>query len=94
MAPNDPQQDDHLRFSRDRNFALHGEIMMLSFLLLFAVFLSFILFFLCIKRSRSSANLQEYSSDQIPPSKFSAVQPKAHFGRSSNEAACVANCTV
>ncbi|XVF76867.1 hypothetical protein PTKIN_Ptkin13bG0301200 [Pterospermum kingtungense] len=97
MAPDDPQQDDHLLFSRDRNFALHGEIMMLIFLLLFAVFLSFLLFFLYIRRSRSNANLQEYSSDQISPTKFSHVQPKAHFGRgsTSNEsAACVASGTV
>ncbi|XWS67274.1 hypothetical protein CRYUN_Cryun05aG0273400 [Craigia yunnanensis] len=75
MAPDDSQQDDHLLFSRDRNFALHGEIMMLIFLLLFAVFLSFLLLFLYIKRSRSNANLQD-SSEQISSSKFSRVSPR------------------
>ena len=82
MAPDDPQQDDHLLYSRDRNFALHGEIMMLIFLLLFAVFLSFLLFFLYIKRYRSEFNLQD-SSEQISPNKFSSVQLKAHFERGS-----------
>ncbi|XVE97127.1 hypothetical protein REPUB_Repub02eG0283900 [Reevesia pubescens] len=85
MAPDDPQlDDDHLLFSRDRNFALNGEIMMLISLLLFAVFLSFLLFFLYVKCSRSNANLQEYySSDQVSPSKFSGVQLKANFERGS-----------
>ncbi|KAK6231180.1 hypothetical protein SCA6_001253 [Theobroma cacao] len=26
MAPDDPQQNDHLLFSRDRHFALHGPV--------------------------------------------------------------------
>lgn len=79
MSPGYPQQqhDDHLLLSRDRKFALHGEIMMLIFLLLFAVFLSF-LFFLFMKRysSTTNASLQEYSSDQhVSPNKFSGCQP-------------------
>ncbi|GMI96425.1 hypothetical protein HRI_003311800 [Hibiscus trionum] len=78
MAPYEPQQDDdHVLVSRDRNFALHGEIMLLIFLLLFALFLAFLLFFLYMKGFRSKASLQDYSSsEQVEPSKFSGVQAK------------------
>ncbi|KAG4184334.1 hypothetical protein ERO13_A09G166750v2 [Gossypium hirsutum] len=62
MAPHNSQQDDHVFISRDTNFALHGEIMLLIFLLLFALFLSFLLFFLYIKGSRNNTNLRDYSS--------------------------------
>ncbi|OMO85004.1 hypothetical protein CCACVL1_10495 [Corchorus capsularis] len=79
LSPDDPRQDDdHILFSRDRHFALHGEIMMLIFLLLFAAFLCFLLFFLYIKRSRRNADdFQDYSSDQVSPTaKASAVPPE------------------
>ncbi|KAL4297137.1 hypothetical protein GQ457_12G008500 [Hibiscus cannabinus] len=75
MAPYNPQQDgDHVLVSPDSNFALHGEIMLLTFLLLFALFLAFLLFFLYIKAFRTEARLQDYpSSEQVELSKFSGV---------------------
>ncbi|XVE76602.1 hypothetical protein DITRI_Ditri12bG0186100 [Diplodiscus trichospermus] len=95
IAPDDPQQDnDHLLFSRDRNFELHGEIMMLIFLLLFAFFLSFLFLFLYIKRIRSNANLQDSAEQVSPSNKFSGVQLRAYFERGSkpyvDESICVA----
>ncbi|XP_050213910.1 uncharacterized protein LOC126665225 [Mercurialis annua] len=46
-----PNQNDELFFSGDRNFAVHGEIMLLVLVLLFSCFLFFIVFFLCKRRS-------------------------------------------
>ncbi|MBA0726672.1 hypothetical protein Golax_002483 [Gossypium laxum] len=81
-APIDPQQDDHLLLSPDRNFALHGEIMMFVFLLLFAAFLSVLLFVFYKKRCGCSdnANRQDfYSSEPLSLNKLSYVQPKTQF---------------
>ncbi|KAK8617290.1 hypothetical protein V6N13_080207 [Hibiscus sabdariffa] len=80
-VPDDPRQDDdHLILSRDRNFALHGEIMMLVFLLLFAAFLSFLLFLFYTRSCRGNANRQDYSSSEPEsPNKFSFVQNKTQF---------------
>lgn len=43
-------QKDELLFSGDRNFAVHGEIMLLVLVLLFAFFLLFIIYFLFKRR--------------------------------------------
>ncbi|KAK8613232.1 hypothetical protein V6N13_100999 [Hibiscus sabdariffa] len=75
-TPDDPRQDnDHLILSKDRNFAVHGEIMMLVFLLLFAAFLSFLLFLFYTRSCRGNANRQDYSSSEPEsPNKFSFLQ--------------------
>ena len=49
---------DELLFSGDRKFAMHGEIMLLVLVLLFASFLIFIAYLLCKRRSNNS-----YSDD-------------------------------
>ncbi|KAK9289889.1 hypothetical protein L1049_008050 [Liquidambar formosana] len=52
MVPDAPKKDV-LLFSDDRNYQLHGVIMMLIILLLFTFFLLFLIFLLCIKRSQT-----------------------------------------
>lgn len=61
LAPNNtiPQKDDELLFSSDRNFAVHGEIMLLVLVLLFALFLLFIVYLLCKRRSNESTKLSQ-----------------------------------
>ncbi|KAB1224467.1 hypothetical protein CJ030_MR2G016356 [Morella rubra] len=52
VAPSSHEKDE-LLFSGDPKFALHGEIMMLILLLVFASFLVFVLFFMYANAKRS-----------------------------------------
>ncbi|KDP22853.1 hypothetical protein JCGZ_00440 [Jatropha curcas] len=64
---NNPQKDEPL-FSGDRNFAVHGEIMLLVIVLLFAFFLLVIFYVLCKRRTNESSKLSqsEQSSPVVP----------------------------
>ncbi|OAY41526.1 hypothetical protein MANES_09G109200v8 [Manihot esculenta] len=65
LAPNNNPQNDELLFSGDRNFAIHGEIMLLVLVLLFASFLLFIVCFLCKSKSNDSSKLSQ--SELVSP---------------------------
>lgn len=74
MSPNDFfQKDDPMILStKDHNFALSGEIMLLVLVLLFALFLVTMIFFLCMK------HFKYYSStppDQIVQSSYPSPYP-------------------
>lgn len=49
-------QKDGVLFSNDRNFAVHGEIVMLIFLLLFVIFFVFLLASLYLKKRSNGAH--------------------------------------
>ncbi|KAL6275615.1 hypothetical protein ACE6H2_019216 [Prunus campanulata] len=51
MAPN--QDQDGILFLRDRHFALHGEVMMVVVVVLFAAFILCLLVLPCLKRAKS-----------------------------------------
>jgi len=74
MAPNNPQRDE-LHFSEDPDFALHGQIMMLVFVLVFALFLVFLLFLLYVKRPQDDlpTKLGEPELNQSVPIKIAAT---------------------
>jgi hypothetical protein len=76
MAPNKSQKDQELLFSKDPKFALHGEIMMLVFVLVFALFLAFLVFFLYIKRhhGQPATKLGQPELDLSVPVKIAAYQ--------------------
>lgn len=74
MAPNNPQRDE-LLFSDDPEFALHGQIMMLVFVLVFALFLVFLLFLLYVKRPQDDlpTKLGEPELNRSVPIKIAAT---------------------
>ncbi|KAL2332994.1 hypothetical protein Fmac_014207 [Flemingia macrophylla] len=45
-----PQEDDQVQFSHDKHFALHGKILLLSFLTIFFVLFAFVLLFPCMRK--------------------------------------------
>uniref|UniRef100_A0A5B6ZMN3 Uncharacterized protein n=1 Tax=Davidia involucrata TaxID=16924 RepID=A0A5B6ZMN3_DAVIN len=62
-------QKDGTPFSGDRNFALHGEIMMLILVMLFTIFILSIVFFLYMKRVHGAAKLGP--PELVSPSNYS-----------------------
>ncbi|KAG6771691.1 hypothetical protein POTOM_023073 [Populus tomentosa] len=60
--------NDELLVSGDRNFAVHGEIMMLVLLLLFTLFFLFILYLVCAKRLKDASRVPQ--SELISPRNF------------------------
>ena len=76
MAPNKSQKDQELLFSKDPKFALHGEIMMLVLVLVFALFLAFLVFFFYIKRhhGQPATKLGQPELDLSVPVKIAAYQ--------------------
>ncbi|PON85909.1 hypothetical protein TorRG33x02_183730 [Trema orientale] len=53
-APATPQQQQELRFVRDRRYAFHGQIMMLVVFALFSIFIGFVAVYPCLKRLRNA----------------------------------------
>ncbi|KAJ9185409.1 hypothetical protein P3X46_005047 [Hevea brasiliensis] len=82
LPPNENPQKDELLFSDDRNFAVHGEIMLLVLVLLFAFFLLFIVYFLCKRRSNDSPNISQ--SELVSPMNPSATMFKVQFKDGTN----------
>lgn len=69
-------QKDEVRFSADPNFALHGEIMMLIFVLLFVIFLFVLLVSLYLKKRSTNGphHTTHCSLEQVFPRNLPAVQ--------------------
>ncbi|KAB5552193.1 hypothetical protein DKX38_009504 [Salix brachista] len=75
LAPDDHTQKAELPVSSDPNFAVHGEIMMVVLLLLFASFLLFILlYFMCAKRLKDASKVTR--SEIISPRNFTTCNFK------------------
>ncbi|VVA16534.1 PREDICTED: LOC18775548 [Prunus dulcis] len=53
MAPNQDQEQDGIPFLSDRHFALHGEVMMVVVVVLFAAFILCLAVLPCLKRAKS-----------------------------------------
>ncbi|XP_008221399.1 PREDICTED: uncharacterized protein LOC103321376 [Prunus mume] len=53
MAPNQDQDRDGIPFLSDRHFALHGEVMMVVVVVLFAAFILCLAVLPCLKRAKS-----------------------------------------
>lgn len=53
MAPNQDQDQDGIPFLSDRHFALHGEVMMVVVVVLFAAFILCLAVLPCLKRAKS-----------------------------------------
>ncbi|KAG2394930.1 uncharacterized protein HKW66_Vig0076950 [Vigna angularis] len=49
-----PQQEDEVQFSRDKNFALHGKILLLVFLSAFLLLFIFVLMMPWLRKRRAS----------------------------------------
>ncbi|WVY93341.1 hypothetical protein V8G54_032429 [Vigna mungo] len=49
-----PQQEDEVQFSRDKNFALHGKILLLVFLSAFVILFIFVLMMPWLRKRRGS----------------------------------------
>ena len=64
--PQPQQQDDEIMFLRDKNFELHGEIMMF---VLVAIFFLFILFLIMLPCLRQPSNHEPEYSDSVAPKK-------------------------
>lgn len=74
-------QKDELLFSDDPNFALHGEIMMLIFVLLFIIFLFVLLFSLYMKKLYNGGDhsTEHCSLEQVFPRNLPVVQFQDHL---------------
>jgi ABC-type glycerol-3-phosphate transport system permease component len=77
LAPDDHLQNDELLVSGDRNFAVHGEIMMLVLLLLFTSFFLFILYLVCAKRLKDASKVTQ--SELISPRNFTISKFKGQI---------------
>ncbi|KAJ0088298.1 hypothetical protein Patl1_31400 [Pistacia atlantica] len=79
-------QKDEVLFSDDPNFALHGEIMMLIFVLLFVIFLFFLLVSLYLKkRSKGPHHTTHCSLEQVFPRNLPAVQFQDHLHQTGSK---------
>nr|GLL24357.1 hypothetical protein DVH24_038435 [Ipomoea trifida] len=71
MAPGSSSESDKgggLRYTSDRDFTLHGEIMLLLLVLLLAAFLVSVILFLWVKQFRfaaASSSSRNYDSENI-----------------------------
>ncbi|KAF5206572.1 hypothetical protein FRX31_003843 [Thalictrum thalictroides] len=79
MAPDTHQ--DELLFSGDKKYALHGEIMMVLFILFFAIFLSFLLLYFRFRSNQTSQDEENTTTtttttteDHIPHQSFLVSQ--------------------
>ncbi|CAN6693038.1 unnamed protein product [Malus baccata var. baccata] len=65
MAPtaSSPQDQDGIRFLLDRHYALHGEVMMVVVILLFAAFIFCLLVFPCLRRAKNRHLLSSLDED-------------------------------
>ncbi|KAL5710079.1 hypothetical protein ACHQM5_020686 [Ranunculus cassubicifolius] len=61
MAPVEQRQPLEVHLSGDKSFALHGEIMLVVFILLFASFILFLVFWVFFRRISTPI------SDNLPP---------------------------
>ncbi|KAJ9180541.1 hypothetical protein P3X46_008769 [Hevea brasiliensis] len=83
LTPNNHPQKDELLVSGDRNFAIHGEIMLLVLLLLFAFFLLFLAYLLFKRRSKyDSPKLSQ--SELVYPMNTPATMFKIQFKDGTN----------
>ncbi|XVE79840.1 hypothetical protein DITRI_Ditri14bG0089000 [Diplodiscus trichospermus] len=79
MEPSSSQPPTELVFSHDRLFALHGEIWLLVVLLVFALFLTIILFLPRLIRGRRPES-EVSNSNNIPRHLISLRKPRGSDG--------------
>lgn len=60
------RSEDEILASQDRQFALHGKIMMLALILIFCAFLFFLSFVPCIRRIRSGKSILRAADPGVP----------------------------
>lgn len=90
---NNDTQEDELRLSKDPNFAIHGEIMMLIIIFLFLIFLSVLLVFLYNKKTQSQSQSpghylhrpKQGSLEHVLPRNLAVVQLKASHNLGSDQ---------
>lgn len=58
-----PQQVDEVQFSDDKNFALHGKIMLVVLVIVFSLFILFILMVPCLKMRARRLSHESETSD-------------------------------
>ncbi|ESQ42521.1 hypothetical protein EUTSA_v10015911mg [Eutrema salsugineum] len=66
-----PEDGEQLPFTRDRHYAMHGEILMVVLVISFAVFLLFLVLLPCLKRRythHSDLSEEDPSSGRVKPS--------------------------